>query len=354
MGNETVKDDYDNDYNYNQNDFNFEDNFYYDEYYHGGFMGGFLGSIGGGPEPVPISGPDENTETDDVNDARAYFPETWIWDLFDISINGSYEKVLTVPDTVTEWVGSAICVHPSKGVGISNTATITVYKEFFIDLSFPSSVIRGEIFPVKISIFNYLNESLPITIILSSPDNKFEILEDSGNMTGSGMRNACVPLQDKIVLSIRIRAKGVGDVNISVEAIVQANAVSNCGSGIVQQQTYNLGDLVKMPYGCGEQNMINFAPNIFAMKYLDSTYQNTEDIAAKAIGFMKAGYERELNYRHRDGSFSAFGERDGSDEPGSTWLTAFVLKCFGQASAYISIDQNDLNLTLEWLKSLAK
>ncbi|KAB7500273.1 Ovostatin-like protein [Armadillidium nasatum] len=328
-------------------------------------------------------------------------------------INGSYEKVLTVPDTVTEWVGSAICVHPSKGVGISGTATITIYKEFFIDLSLPSSVKRGEIFPAKISIFNYLNESLPITIILSSPDNKFDILEDSGNMTGSGMRNACVPLQDKIVLSIRIRAKDVGDVNISVEAIVQANAVSNCGSGIVQQQTDslikpirvdfegflkeetrfkylctngsvsetwniaapgsivpdsargfvavvgdlmgptldNLGDLVKMPYGCGEQNMINFAPNIFVMQYLDSTDQNTEVIAAKAIGFMKAGYERELNYRHSDGSFSAFGEREGSNETGSTWLTAFVLKCFGQASAYISIDQKDLNLTLEWLKS---
>ncbi|RXG60982.1 hypothetical protein Avbf_17931 [Armadillidium vulgare] len=99
---------------------------------------------------------------------------------FVFRINGSYEKVLTVPDTVTEW----------------------------------------------------------ITIILSSPDNKFEILEDSGNMTGSGMRNACVPLQDKIVLSIRIRAKDVGDVNISVKAVVQANAVSNCGSGIVQQETY--------------------------------------------------------------------------------------------------------------------
>ena len=39
------------------------------------------------------------------------------------------------------------------------------------------------------------------------------------------------------------------------------------------------------------------------------------------------GYQRELNYRHSDGSFSAFGESDGD---GSTWLTAFVLKVFAQ------------------------
>ena len=31
------------------------------------------------------------------------------------------------------------------------------------------------------------------------------------------------------------------------------------------------------------------------------------------------------SYKHKDGSFSAFGKRDKS---GSTWLTAFVVKCF--------------------------
>ena len=35
------------------------------------------------------------------------------------------------------------------------------------------------------------------------------------------------------------------------------------------------------------------------------------------------------SYKRKDGSFSAFGERD---EFGSLWLTAFVLKCFKQAT----------------------
>ncbi|CAL4149314.1 unnamed protein product, partial [Meganyctiphanes norvegica] len=90
----------------------------------------------------------------------------------------------------------------------------------------------------------------------------------------------------------------------------------------------NLGSLVRMPYGCGEQNMLNFAPNIFILQYLDASSQTTKEIAKKAMDYMRNGYQQELRYRHKDGSFSAFGESDSS---GSTWLTAFVLKSFAQA-----------------------
>ena len=53
----------------------------------------------------------------------------------------------------------------------------------------------------------------------------------------------------------------------------------------------NLDDLLRMPYGCGEQNMVNFAPNIFVMKYLKTVNQLTPAIQNKAEGFMIAGEE---------------------------------------------------------------
>ena len=34
---------------------------------------------------------------------------------------------------------------------------------------------------------------------------------------------------------------------------------------------------------------------------------------------------------------------------GSLWLTAFVVKCFGQARQFINIDQKDLDLSIKWL-----
>lgn len=60
------------------------------------------------------------------------------------------------------------------------------------------------------------------------------------------------------------------------------------------------------------------------------------------------GYQRELTYRHEDGSYSAFGE---SDEEGSMWLTAFVVKSFAQARSFIYIDKDDLDKSLSWFKS---
>ena len=61
---------------------------------------------------------------------------------------------------------------------------------------------------------------------------------------------------------------------------------------------------------------------------------------------MKIGYQRELTYRHSDGSYSAFGIRDQS---GSTWLTAFVVRSFAQAAKYIYVDPQDLEMSKSWL-----
>ena len=61
-----------------------------------------------------------------------------------------------------------------------------------------------------------------------------------------------------------------------------------------------------------------------------------------------AGYQRELTYRHTDGSYSAFGNNDDS---GSMWLTSFVLKSFAQAQSLIYIDADDLTKTVDWVLS---
>ena len=62
-----------------------------------------------------------------------------------------------------------------------------------------------------------------------------------------------------------------------------------------------------------------------------------------------AGYQRELTYRHKDGSYSAFGESDGD---GSIWLTAFVVKSFAEARPFIYIDQKDLQKSIKWITSI--
>uniref|UniRef100_A0A8B9PFZ2 Alpha-macroglobulin-like TED domain-containing protein n=1 Tax=Apteryx owenii TaxID=8824 RepID=A0A8B9PFZ2_APTOW len=109
----------------------------------------------------------------------------------------------------------------------------------------------------------------------------------------------------------------------------------------------NLNHLVQMPHGCGEQNMVLFAPIVYVLQYLERTRQLTPEIREKAVGFLHNGYQMQLLYRHRDGSYSVFGHQDGE---GNTWLTAFVVKSFGQARKYIYIDDKNVQDALHWLE----
>lgn len=52
---------------------------------------------------------------------------------------------------------------------------------------------------------------------------------------------------------------------------------------------HNLQNLIRLPFGCGEQNMIHFAPNIYVMTYLERTSQLTDEIKREATGFLVQG-----------------------------------------------------------------
>ena len=51
----------------------------------------------------------------------------------------------------------------------------------------------------------------------------------------------------------------------------------------------NVGKFSKKPYGCGEQNMINFVPNILVMKYLTASGIANDALKDKALGYIKTG-----------------------------------------------------------------
>ncbi|XP_072173933.1 C3 and PZP-like alpha-2-macroglobulin domain-containing protein 8 [Diadema setosum] len=110
----------------------------------------------------------------------------------------------------------------------------------------------------------------------------------------------------------------------------------------------NLHNLIRLPFGCGEQNMIHFAPNVYIMRYLQRTNQLTDDVKSEATNFLVMGYQRQLTYKRHDGSYSAFGENDSS---GSMWLTAFVLKSFAQSRTFIYIDPREMRFSKNWVVS---
>uniref|UniRef100_A0A3Q0T065 Alpha-macroglobulin-like TED domain-containing protein n=1 Tax=Amphilophus citrinellus TaxID=61819 RepID=A0A3Q0T065_AMPCI len=107
----------------------------------------------------------------------------------------------------------------------------------------------------------------------------------------------------------------------------------------------NLDGLLRMPYGCGEQNMALLAPNIYILQYLKGTQQLTPAIMEKAANFLTSGYQRQLNYKS-SGAYTTFGTG-----PGNTWLTAFVMRSFAKAQSFIYIDPTKIEESKTWLES---
>ncbi len=323
----------------------------------------------------------------EVQRVRQFFPETWIWE--ETLTDGGGDATLDVeaPDSITTWDLRAVAVSPEKGLGISETS-LRVFQPFFLQADLPYSSIRGEEFPVKIALYNYLDTEQEIQVDLEAAP-WFELLDDTSktvivaaNEVGSAefkIRPKSIGTQllkvtarsseaaDAVNKSMIVEPEGVGRETVENLVIPAGSSrilelvlprlgvvpdserayVAVTGS-LLAQTIEGLDQLLQMPFGCGEQNMILFAPDTFILKYLQGTRQLKPEIQAKAEMLLITGYQRELTYRHNDGSFSAFGEQD---ESGSLWLTAFVMKTFAQAKDLTFIDEAILSEAAAWITS---
>ncbi|XP_063818184.1 alpha-2-macroglobulin-like protein 1 isoform X2 [Pseudophryne corroboree] len=348
--------------------------------------------------------------TQEVERVRTYFPETWIWQLFAVGDSGSAELHHKAPDTITDWNAGAVCMGPS-GFGLSPSSSLRVFQPFFVELALPYSVVRGETFTLKASVFSYLRQCIKVQITLQPTQ------ELQQAPCADCQYSSCLCADESKTFYWGLKASKLGEVNITVrtEAVDTKEICQNeipvvpkQGStdtvtkpllvqpgGVLEEKSHssllciqegegnsktekislevpdniledserahvtvlgdlmgtameNLDRLLAMPYGCGEQNMVLFAPNIFILQYLEKTHQLNNEIKSKAIKFLESGYQRQLTYKRDDGSYSAFGKRDPE---GNTWLTAFVLKSFSKARPYIFIDENHLNHSLTWMKN---
>jgi hypothetical protein len=78
------------------------------------------------------------------------------------SDDGAISLNRELPHTITEWIGTTICVSPQHGLGISPPTHVTAFQPFFLDYTMPYSIKRGEVVQLKVSLFNFLSYNLPV------------------------------------------------------------------------------------------------------------------------------------------------------------------------------------------------
>lgn len=322
----------------------------------------------------------------EVERVRQFFPETWLWFDTVTPASGKITQKVTVPDSITTWMLRAVAVSKDKGLGVAENSLV-VFQPFFLTIDLPYSAIRGEEFPVRVAVYNYLNTAQTVQLDIEKSDwftlldNQSKIIEIAANDIGGvafmikptrkGISEVKITARsqqaaDAAIKTIIIEPEGVpreivdnlalsAGVTKTIDTTIPEIVVTDSGrayltltSSFLTQTIDGLDALLQMPFGCGEQNMIVFAPDVYITKYLQESGQLKPEIMAKAEKLMITGYQRQLTYRRTDGSFSAFGMNDQS---GSLWLTAFVLKCFSQAKDLMYIDEGVLNDAAGWITS---
>lgn len=134
------------------------------------------------------------------------------------------------------------------------------------------------------------------------------------------------------------------------EDVIQGSARSlfSVTGDIMGSSASNLENLIVLPTGCGEQNMAKFSSNLAVLDYLKSTNRLDSNTESRIRSNLNKGYQNELTFRGRDGSYSVWG---GSWGQPSSFLTAMVYQGFKRAHKFIFIDDDGLTSTYNYLLS---
>ncbi|KFM80556.1 CD109 antigen, partial [Stegodyphus mimosarum] len=335
---------------------------------------------------------------------RKLYPETWLWINTTTGSDGTASISHAVPDFLSTYIITAFAVHSSDGLGIATSPSpITVYRPFFITMSLPYVVLKGEELAIQVVVFNYNNKAIQAEVTMENRKREFQFIvagKDDINFAQQDRRTkyVTIPASDGVPVSFLIAPEKLGYIEIKVTAssslavdsitkallvqpegstqyfnkaflidlrnpnsplkrnvstTVPRNAIPESGKIILSASGDLMGPCIKfinkllyMPTGCGEQNLVTVVPRIIALDYLSKTNRLTAAMKDKLISDLRYGYQRQLTYKREDGSFSTFGERDRS---GSTWLTAYAVRSLAQAQKYIYIDPKIVNDGMEWV-----
>lgn len=325
---------------------------------------------------------------------RKNFPETWLWtEMIEVDDKGHVDITDIIPDTMTSWSISAFAINTNHGLGVvKNPVALTVLKPFFVTVNLPYSIVKTEQAVVEVFVHNYLNQAQHVTVRVQNaqkdfihsdlevsktvfaPSNSVKTVtfalkpKRSGNLTVTILAD-CSLATDAIQRNLRVTPGGLQYFENSARFIeVQNSSMSFDPIKLVipRTATYgsvsitfsvegfllgaaltNLDHIIRLPSGCGEQNMLNLVPSVIALEYMDNTDTLTYGIKAKAIDYLQKGYQNQLKYKLRDGSFSVFGQSDGR---GSVFLTALVAKVFTFAKRHITIDNYVIEKAFNWLR----
>ncbi|KAH6937675.1 hypothetical protein HPB50_003570 [Hyalomma asiaticum] len=333
-----------------------------------------------------------------TNSVRTLFPETWLWQIKNVNPEGSVVYEETIPDTITTWQGTAVCLHPKNGLGISQVANVTGFQPLFASLTLPAYMQRNEVATIILTAFNYGEEcvvvratlrSLENLEIVSGPDSTDALLCPNSTNSASfpfdvratalelsrlearvqtrpeaqseykDVKLSNVNSSDTVIQTIDVRVRDQNTARDTVqvtlpipEALVEGSQqVVLVGTGDILALSLNDLSVPAITYSNAEGTLGVLASSVYLLKYLEQTGTLTDTVGSGLRSRIQQASQAQYSFRSSDGSYASFGS---SEFPRSMFLTAFAVKALSAAKEYLGpnvaadIDASVRYVTQQW------
>ncbi|XP_069743623.1 complement C5 [Narcine bancroftii] len=121
---------------------------------------------------------------------RSYFPESWLWEVHEISESSGTKLLLkTLPDSLTTWEIQGIGISET-GICIAEPTKVTVYQDVILKAKIPYSVVRGEQVQLLASVYNYQMNQIKVCVQMSTEEGTC-LFQGSATSVEGRQKTAC-------------------------------------------------------------------------------------------------------------------------------------------------------------------
>ncbi len=319
-----------------------------------------------------------------VPKVRKAFPDTAYWNPdVHTGADGHARVEFSFPDALTTW-RTTIRAMTDDGKAGGAVTRVLVRKNLIVRLAAPRFFRQGDETVLRVIAHNYLATSKDVTFAL----------DVSGVDVLSGQtQKVNIPAKGESYVDWRVKAQKTGNATFTAKALTneESDALEMtlpvlpygvkqraAGAGVVfsgtgqNQWAYSypagtdvnsrgltitvapsvagtvfdaLDYLTSYPWGCTEQTMSSFLPDLIVAQAVDKLHLKSPIDRKTLDDEVQAGLERLYSYQHDDGGWGWW-----PDDQSMVFMTAYVVSGLGQAKAAgYTVDEQRLGKAQMWL-----
>ena len=295
---------------------------------------------------------------------RKNFPDTAFWQPdIHTDAQGHARVTLNFPDSLTTWRATVRAITADSKAG-SSVNRVLVRKNIIVRMGQPRFLRKGDLITVPVIVHNYLPETKQIQLSLDAT---------GVDIVGGAPQQVTVAPGGEASILYRLKASTTGTAKLTAKAMstqesdamevslpVHPSGVAEtlAASGILPGSTDNtttvvfptgtdpaahslqiqvspsiagslfsaLDYLTSFPYGCTEQTMSSFLPNIIVTQAMQQLQLPSKIDQAQLNAKIDAGLTRLQDYHHDDGGWGWWKE-----DQSQVFMTAYVVSGLAQA-----------------------